>query len=299
MELKNAPLWRKEFEHDACGTGFVADISGKKSHQVVRDALVVLKRLAHRGGAGYDPDTGDGAGILIQLPDGLFRSVLPFPLPGEGQYGAGMFFFPRDSRSRQHCIELVENAAAATGFTLLGWRDVPHNLHACGTAARAAAPYVMQAFVTPERSVADLEQARTLTAVVFDKTGTLTTGQLSVTRITPAPGIDGAEILRVAGGLEQMSRHPVARAITEVARRARLQLPEARDVEEVSGRGVRGVLEDGTNAMVGRATWLSESGADMSILSDPQFKEPEGISTLYVVAETPYSCWKTNDEPPR
>ncbi len=77
------------------------------------------------------------------------------------------------------------------------------------------------------KNVADLEQARSLTAVVFDKTGTLTTGQLSVTRIMPAPGIDGAQILRVAGGLEQMSRHPVARAITEVARRARLQLPDA------------------------------------------------------------------------
>jgi glutamate synthase (NADPH/NADH) large chain len=159
MELKNAPLWRAEFEHDSCGTGFVANLDGTKSHKTVRDALEVLKRLAHRGGAGYDPDTGDGAGILLQLPDGLFRSALPFPLPEEGQYGAGMFFFPRDARSRQNCIDLIGKTAAECAFTLLGWRDVPHNLHACGTAAREAAPYVMQAFVTPAGSAADLEQA--------------------------------------------------------------------------------------------------------------------------------------------
>lgn len=159
MELKNAPLWRPEFEHDSCGTGFVANINGAKTHRVVHDALEVLKRLAHRGGAGYDPDSGDGAGILIQLPDSLFRSVLPFPLPEPGQYGTGMFFFPRDTHSRQNCIALVEKAADDTGFTLLGWRDVPHNLHACGTAAREAAPYVMQAFVAQKKPAVDIELA--------------------------------------------------------------------------------------------------------------------------------------------
>lgn len=141
------------------------------------------------------------------------------------------------------------------------------------------------------KNVADLEQARRLTAVVFDKTGTLTTGQLSVTRIMPAPGVDGAELLRVAGGLEQMSRHPVARAIVEVARRAKLQLPEAEGVEEISGRGMRGTLSDGTKAMVGRATWLADEGADMSIQDDPHYKEPEGLSTLYVVANRKCLGW--------
>jgi len=141
------------------------------------------------------------------------------------------------------------------------------------------------------KNVADLERARSLTAVVFDKTGTLTTGELSVTRIMPVAGVEGAELLRVAAGLEQMSRHPVARAIVDVARRAKLQLPGASDVEEVSGRGVRGVLADGTKAMVGRATWLAEQGADMSILSDPQYKEPEGLSTLYVVANGKCLGW--------
>jgi Cd2+/Zn2+-exporting ATPase len=141
------------------------------------------------------------------------------------------------------------------------------------------------------KNIADLERARSLTAVVFDKTGTLTTGELSVTRIMPAPGVDGADLLRVAGGLEQMSRHPVARAIVDVARRAKLQLPEAEGVEEVSGRGVRGTLADGTEALVGRATWLTDEGADMSILNDPHYKEPEGLSTLYVAANGKCLGW--------
>ncbi len=141
------------------------------------------------------------------------------------------------------------------------------------------------------KNVADLERARNLTSVVFDKTGTLTTGELSVTRIMPAPGIDGAELLRVAGGLEQMSRHPVARAIVEVARRAKLELPGASGVEEVSGRGVRGTLADGTVAAVGRSTWLADEGADMSVLDDENFHEPEGLSTLYVVASGKCLGW--------
>ncbi len=159
MELRNAPLWRPEFEHDSCGTGFVANKDGHKSHKAVRDALEVLKRMAHRGGAGYDPDTGDGAGILIQLPDKLFRAVLPFELPELDQYGAGMFFFPRDAQLRRVCVELVEKAVKDCGFSLLGWRDVPHNLHSCGTAARESAPWITQVFVAPAKAMADMEQA--------------------------------------------------------------------------------------------------------------------------------------------
>jgi len=141
------------------------------------------------------------------------------------------------------------------------------------------------------KNVADLEQARSLTAVVLDKTGTLTTGQLSVTRIMPAPDVDGAELLRVAAGLEQMSRHPVARAIVEVARRAKLRLPEASEFEEVSGQGVRGKLADGTEVLVGRRNWLAEHGADMSLLENPDYAEPEGLSTLYVVANGKCLGW--------
>ena len=89
-------LYRPEFEHDACGIAVVADINGRKSHEIVRDGLDILANLAHRGGAGSDPKTGDGAGILLQLPDRFFRKVLrDVALPDAGKYGVGMLFMPR------------------------------------------------------------------------------------------------------------------------------------------------------------------------------------------------------------
>mgnify|MGYP000120816385 CR=1 FL=1 len=93
---KSEGLYNPEFEHDACGTGFMAHIDGARSHAIVRDSLEILVRLAHRGGTGVDPDTGDGAGILVQIPDRFFRKKTDFQLPSEGQYAVGMFFLPLD-----------------------------------------------------------------------------------------------------------------------------------------------------------------------------------------------------------
>ncbi len=132
------------------------------------------------------------------------------------------------------------------------------------------------------KDVTNIEWARKLTAVVFDKTGTLTTGELAVTRLTPAPGVDPAELLTTAASVEQYSRHPVARAIAGVARKARVDLREAADFSEVSGKGVRAKL-GADDVLVGRRTWVSELGADLSALAGEQFEEPEGVSTLYVV----------------
>jgi Cd2+/Zn2+-exporting ATPase len=128
------------------------------------------------------------------------------------------------------------------------------------------------------KNVVDLEAARNLTAIVFDKTGTLTTGSLSVTRLGPAPGVDGAELLLAAALAEQGSRHPVAKAVIEVARQARLDLPAAEQFEEFAGRGVRAV-HGGDEILVGRATWLAERGVDVSGLETPG---AEGLSLLYV-----------------
>jgi Cd2+/Zn2+-exporting ATPase len=128
------------------------------------------------------------------------------------------------------------------------------------------------------KNVIDLETARNLTAIVFDKTGTLTTGTLSVTRLGPAPGVDGAELLRTAAQAEQNSRHPVARAVIEVARRARVDLGHVTDFEEVSGRGVRAVT-DGTEILVGRASWMEERGICLTGLTT---EDAEGLSLLYV-----------------
>lgn len=140
------------------------------------------------------------------------------------------------------------------------------------------------------KDVANLEWARRLTAVVFDKTGTLTTGQLAVTRLMPAPGVDPAELLRAAAAVERLSTHPVARAIAAVADKARVAIDEAQDFEEVAGKGVK-ALVDGEPVLVGRQTWVRDSGADLSTLSDERYQEPEGLSTLYVARGSRVLGW--------
>jgi Zn2+/Cd2+-exporting ATPase len=132
------------------------------------------------------------------------------------------------------------------------------------------------------KEAGNIEWARKLTAVVFDKTGTLTTGELAVTRLMPAPGVDPATLLTVAASVEQMSTHPVARAIRTVAGKARIQLQEAAEFKEVSGKGVQAKIA-GRSVLVGRQTWVKELGADLNVLSDEKYQEPEGLSTLYVV----------------
>ncbi len=140
------------------------------------------------------------------------------------------------------------------------------------------------------KNVVHLEWARDLTAVVFDKTGTLTTGELSVTSMKPGPGVDGAELLKLAASVEQMSRHPIARAVVVVAQKAKLTLGEPADFEEASGRGVSGRV-NGSTIMVGRSSWLAERGADLSLLKEPGFEEPEGVSTLHVTRDGKCIGW--------
>lgn len=133
------------------------------------------------------------------------------------------------------------------------------------------------------KDVSNLEWARKLTAIVLDKTGTLTTGELAVTRLMPAPGVDAADLLKTAASLERLSTHPVARAIMAVADKARVGADEATGFEEVSGKGVRGLVR-GQKVAIGRQNWVRESGVDLSVMSDEKYQEPEGLSTLYVAA---------------
>ncbi len=139
-----AGLYDPTFEHDACGVGFVADLSGRGGHDVVTRALRVLCHLEHRGAKGGDPGTGDGAGILTQLPDEFFRAVCGFALPGPGSYAAGLAFI---SAERPVVSRTVERLAAAEGLIVLGWRDVPFDVEACGAGARAVLPELVQLFV--------------------------------------------------------------------------------------------------------------------------------------------------------
>jgi glutamate synthase (NADPH/NADH) large chain len=143
-ERMAAGLYDPSFEHDACGVGFVADLSGRGGHEVVAQALRVLCHLEHRGAQGGDPGTGDGAGILTQLPDEFFRAVTGFALPGPGCYAAGLAFL---SAERPVVSATIERLAAAEGLTVLGWREVPYDVDACGAGARAVLPELVQLFV--------------------------------------------------------------------------------------------------------------------------------------------------------
>ena len=143
-------LYDSRFEHDACGVGFVADLAARGGHDVVASALRVLCNLEHRGAAGADPDTGDGAGILTQLPDAFFREVTGFSLPEAGRYAAGLVFLPTDATERAQACAAIAALADDEGLTVLGWRDVPVNDTACGPGAREALPHLAQVFVAGE-----------------------------------------------------------------------------------------------------------------------------------------------------
>jgi glutamate synthase (NADPH/NADH) large chain len=158
-------LYEPAFEHDACGVGFVANIEGKQSHQIIQQGLRVLDNLAHRGACGCDPRTGDGAGILMQLPhEFLHRRAREqgFSLPDPGEYGVGMVFLPRPRGPRftydlDQCELLFEEMVREEGLRLLGWRKVPVDLSACGDVAREVVPEIRQVFVG--RGHADQTQA--------------------------------------------------------------------------------------------------------------------------------------------
>ena len=128
--MQSTGLYDPSMEHDACGVGFVAHIKGQKSHAIVTQALKILENLDHRGAVGADKLMGDGAGILIQLPDALYRDEMAaqgVKLPPPGEYGVGLVFLPKEHASRLACEEELERAIKAEGQVLLGWRDVPVN----------------------------------------------------------------------------------------------------------------------------------------------------------------------------
>ncbi|HPD14870.1 MAG TPA: cation-translocating P-type ATPase [Planctomycetota bacterium] len=148
------------------------------------------------------------------------------------------------------------------------------------------------------KNVQDLETAGRVNAVVFDKTGTLTTGDLVVTRLQPAPGVEPEELLLLAASVEHNSNHPVARAVVAVAREAKLALAEATAFEEVPGRGVRGNVR-GASILVGRQTWLAEQGVDMSPLASPDLRPPDNLSVLFVARAGRAIGWVGLEDTPR
>ena len=140
-------LYDPRNEHDSCGVGFVADIKGRKTHQHVQDGLQILLNLDHRGAVGADPLTGDGAGILTQIPDKFLRAVCGFDLPAAGEYGVAMLFLPKDADARARMEALWEQSVADEGMSVLGWRTVPVISSILGNAVAAVEPAHRQMFI--------------------------------------------------------------------------------------------------------------------------------------------------------
>ena len=145
-------------EHDACGVGFIANIKGLKSHEIIRQGLKILGNLTHRGAVGADPLAGDGAGILMQIPDAFLRTVCAdagISLPATGRYGVGMVFLPQNADTRSACEQLIEATIATEGQTLLGWRDVPTSNQELGESVKLVEPVVRQFFIEMGDNCAD------------------------------------------------------------------------------------------------------------------------------------------------
>ena len=143
-------LYDPRHEHDACGMGFVASLRGEKSHAILDKGLEILINLAHRGACGCDPETGDGAGITIQVPHTFFARECPasgFSLPDAGEYAVGMVFLPVETHPRLQCEGILERILREEGLTVLGWRDTPVDETAIGRVARGSQPYIEQIFV--------------------------------------------------------------------------------------------------------------------------------------------------------
>ncbi len=140
-------LYDPAHEHDACGVAFVVDLKGRPSRDIVDKGITALAHLEHRGASGAEANTGDGAGILLQVPDRFFREVVGFELPEAGAYATGMAFLPRDPEAAADAVEAVDKVVAAEGLTVLGWRDVPTDDSSLGSMARDVMPTFAQLFV--------------------------------------------------------------------------------------------------------------------------------------------------------
>jgi glutamate synthase domain-containing protein 2/glutamate synthase domain-containing protein 1/glutamate synthase domain-containing protein 3 len=162
-------LYNPEHEHDACGIGFVVNMNGKQSHRILRQAITVLNNLDHRGATGSEPNSGDGAGILIQIPHKFLKQScegIGFDLPGPGKYGVGMLFLPGEREDRRMCEKIVQKVIEEEGLEILGWRKVPTDNSNLGKSARSSEPSVRQIFIKRDnRFKSDLDFERKLYVV--------------------------------------------------------------------------------------------------------------------------------------
>ena len=151
-------LYDPWFEHDACGVGVVANITGKKSNKILKQALVVLHNMDHRGGQGADANSGDGAGVLLQIPHNFFVkecAKLDIDLPEPGKYAVGFIFLPPDIVERENVERHFERIVEANGQSVLGWRTVPVHPEVLGEKSRQSMPYMAQVFIKPSENILD------------------------------------------------------------------------------------------------------------------------------------------------
>ena len=145
--MEQQGLYLPEFEHDNCGAGFICSLKGERTHDIIGKALEILEKLEHRGAVSADGKTGDGAGILIEIPDQYFRKVCDFELPAEREYAVGMTFLPQKENQRQYCIDIFEKHLKEQQINILGWRTVPVDNDVVGRIASETLPFVQQLFV--------------------------------------------------------------------------------------------------------------------------------------------------------
>ncbi len=155
MTLKKQGLYLPEFEHDNCGAGFICSLKGKKSNDIIHKALEILHKLEHRGAVSADGKTGDGAGILIDVPHDFFQAVCDFELPEPGEYAVSNVFLPQKDNQRDFCSSVFEENIKKQGLRLLGWRDVPVNRSIPGRIAMETEPFVKQIFIAKENETQD------------------------------------------------------------------------------------------------------------------------------------------------
>lgn len=159
--MKAQGLYNPQNEHDACGVGFVLNMNGNREHTIVEKGVKVLCNLLHRGATGADVNTGDGAGLLVQIPDNFFKKTLKMELPALGHYAVGMLFLPQNQEKRESVLDLLEKIAVEENFKVLACRDVPVVASAVGDSARAEMPFIAQVFLQPNQNLTgeDLERA--------------------------------------------------------------------------------------------------------------------------------------------
>ena len=160
-QIEKKGLYIPELEHDSCGVGVVANIRGNISHEIINQGITVLKNLSHRGAAGADRKTGDGAGMMTQIPHKFFNKITTknnISLPKQGEYGVGMFFLPNHDKQNNLCKEIIENTFIEKEFQILGWRNVEINEKSIGLTAKSLMPSIEQIFISKQKKDNEIER---------------------------------------------------------------------------------------------------------------------------------------------